>query len=168
MATSSFTCRAASLTPQYSLECSNSSNQNALGPTCTEDVTIWEQSPHVPGEGTYLHRPEVEGQEEKHSDKAAHKAPAEPVTAHIGDDGTHSEEQMEEGGQGVPRENPGGSLTQPRAEVLSSLQHHRWNILPQAVHAQASVLRTHISIQKCVCVCVCTIQSLVFQSELKL
>lgn len=53
----------------------------------------------------YLHRPEVKGQEEEHGDKAAHKAPAEPVTAHIGDDGAHSEEQVEEGCQGVPREN---------------------------------------------------------------
>lgn len=64
----------------------------------------------------YLHRPEVKGQKEKHSDKAANEAPAEPVTAHIGDDGAHSEEQVEEGGQGVPGENPGGTLTQTQEQ----------------------------------------------------
>lgn len=67
---------------------------------------------HVPQEMAsqeqepYLHRPEVKGQEEQHSDKAAHKALAEPVTAHVGDDGAHSEEKVEEGGQGMPRKQP--------------------------------------------------------------
>lgn len=56
--------------------------------------------------GPYLHRPEVEGQEEKHGDKTAHEASAEPVTAHIGDGGTHSEKQVEKRGHRVPREEP--------------------------------------------------------------
>lgn len=56
--------------------------------------------------GPYLHRPEVEGQEEKHSNETAHKASAEPVTADVGDDGAYSEEQVEKGGRGVPRKGP--------------------------------------------------------------
>lgn len=60
----------------------------------------------VPGEGPYLHRPEVKGQKEKHGDKTAHETPAEPVTAHVGDDGTHSEKQVEKGGQRVPGKEP--------------------------------------------------------------
>lgn len=64
----------------------------------------------------YLHRPKVKGQQEKHSDKAANEAPAEPVTAHVGNDGTHAEEQVEEGGQGVPEKIPGGAPTQNQGQ----------------------------------------------------
>jgi hypothetical protein len=75
------------------------------------------KNPHIPiqmaspREGPYLHRPEVKGQEEEHCDKAAHEALAEPITAHIGDNGTHSEEQVEERGQRMPRGQPRGTLT---------------------------------------------------------
>ena len=81
--------------------------------TCIGTVTIRKHSPRVSEATasqerglTYLHRPEVKGQKEKHSDETAHKASAEPVTAHIGDDGTHSEKQVEKGGQGMPRRQP--------------------------------------------------------------
>lgn len=60
---------------------------------------------HEPS-GYILHRPEVKGQKEKHGDKTAHETPAEPVTAHVGDDGTHSEKQVEKGGQRVPGKEP--------------------------------------------------------------
>lgn len=66
---------------------------------------------HQESPGYVLHGPEVKGQEEEHGDEAARKASAEPVTAHIGDNGAHSEKQVEEGGQRVPRKEPRSPLT---------------------------------------------------------
>lgn len=62
------------------------------------------------GARAYLHRPEVKGQEEQHSDEAAHEALAEPVAAHVGDDGAHAEKQVEKRGHRVPRKEPRSPL----------------------------------------------------------
>lgn len=83
-------------------------------------LVFQEQWCHEPGE-PYLHRPEVKGQEEEHGDKAAHKASAEPVTAHIRDNGTHSEKQMEKGGQRVPRKEPRSPLTAKAKRAIPKL-----------------------------------------------
>lgn len=97
--------------------------------------------------GPYLHRPEVEGQEEEHGDEAAHKASAEPVAAHIGDNGTHPEKQVEKGGQRVPREEPRSPLTAKAKRASTGLT--VWvltpHALPRALQAplhQAAGLRT--------------------------
>lgn len=63
----------------------------------------------VPG-ASYLHGPEVKGQEEEDDHKAGDEALAEPVAKQVGHDGAHPEEEVEEGGQWVPRRiNLGGS-----------------------------------------------------------
>ena len=74
------------------------------------------------GAGAHLHRPEVKGQEEKHSHKTAHEALAEPVTAHVGDDGTHAEKQVEKRGHRVPRKEPRSPLRPgPQGQWLNVL-----------------------------------------------
>lgn len=87
--------------------------------------------------GPYLHRPEVKGQEEQHSDKAAHKASAEPVTAHIGDNGTHSEKQVEKGGQWVPRKEPRSPLTAKAKRAITELTVWvlTFHVFPRALQA---------------------------------
>lgn len=63
---------------------------------------------------SYLDRPKVKGQKEEDSDKTGNKAVAEPVTEQIGNNGTHSEKQVEKGGQWVPRK----EKTQSRHEAM--------------------------------------------------
>lgn len=54
----------------------------------------------------YLHRPEVKGEEEEDEEEAGDEAFAEPIAKEIGHDGTHAEEEVEKGGQRVPRKEP--------------------------------------------------------------
>lgn len=54
----------------------------------------------------YLHRPEVKGEEEEDEEEAGDEAFAEPVAEEVGHDGTHAEEEVEKGGQRVPRKEP--------------------------------------------------------------
>ncbi|KAH0632056.1 hypothetical protein JD844_020110 [Phrynosoma platyrhinos] len=51
----------------------------------------------------YLHRPEVEGEEEEDEDEAGDETLAEPVAKQIGYDGADAEEKVEKRGQRVPR-----------------------------------------------------------------
>lgn len=58
------------------------------------------------GPGLTFTDQEVKGQEEQHSDEAAHEALAEPVAAHVGDAWRHAEKQVEKRATGCLGKEP--------------------------------------------------------------
>lgn len=78
---------------------------------------------------SYLDRPKVKGQKEENSDKTGNKAVAEPVTEQVGNNSTHSEKQVEKGGQWVPRKEKSQSIyeimrQEKKLQSLLTVQHN--------------------------------------------